>query len=136
VVPTQAVLLILEGRIQMSTGTRVTPELAATAGEWVYICCYCMVEIHTGTGVITSGPECMMCHNANLRFVHVLEHEGDGRQIEVGIECARNLVDPYDREIPRLAENETKRKEGWRIHYNNPGRCVTTVCDLEKRGKL
>jgi hypothetical protein len=111
-------------------------ELLATAGQWAYVCCFCIVEINTGTGVHTTGPECTVCHNTNLRFVHVLEHEDNERQIEVGIECARTLLDPSDSEIPRLAENETKRKEGWRVHYSNPGRCVTTVADLENRGKL
>ena len=121
----------------MITGTRVAPELAATVGQWVYLCCYCVVKIETEYGVTHSaGPECAACHNTNLRFVHVLEHDEDESQIEVGIECARTLVDPSDSEIPRLAENETKRKEGWRVHYRNPGRCVTTFADLEKRGKL
>jgi len=95
-----------------------------------------MVEIFTGSGVHTTGPECAACCNTNLRFVHVLEHEDDGRQIEVGIECARTLLDPSDYEIPSLAENETKRKERWRIRYNNPGRCVTTVAHLDEKGKL
>lgn len=108
-------------------------ELAGTAGQWIYVCCYCMVRIGSA---MTSGPECAKCHNVNLRFVHVLEHEDDGRQIEVGIECARMLLDPSDWEIPRLAETETQRKERWRIHYRKPGRCVTTFRHLEERGKL
>lgn len=119
----------------MSQTSRVLPELAATAGQWEYLFCYCIVKIETGFGVTTSGPECAACHNTNLRFVYILEHEEDGRLINVGIECARALLDPLDVEIPRLAENETKRKEGWRVHYRNPGRCVTTVGDLENRGK-
>ncbi len=85
---------------------------------------------------MTSGPECTLCHNTNLRFVHVLEHDEDGRQLEVGIECARTLLDSSDWEIPTLAENETKRKETWRIHYKTPGRCVTTIRHLIERGKL
>ena len=110
-------------------------ELTSTVGKWIYVCCYCMVKIHTGSGVSTTGPECELCHNTNLRFVHVLEHEG--RQIQVGIDCARTLVDPSDSTIPRLAENETKRKERWRREkYRTPGRCVTTIGDLENRGKL
>jgi hypothetical protein len=111
-------------------------DLAATAGQWLYVCCYCMVQINTGSGVSTSGPECALCHNTNLRFTHVLEHEDNRRQILVGIECARKLLDPSDWEIPSLAENETKRKETWRIHYRTPGRCVTTIRHLEERGKL
>lgn len=120
----------------MTQGTRVISELAATVGQWVYVCCYCRVRIETEFGVTTTGPECDACHNTNLHFVHVLEHEEDGRQICVRIECAHTLLDDSDSEIPRLAENETKRKEGWRVHYGTAGRCVTTVRDLEKRGKL
>jgi hypothetical protein len=120
----------------MSARTRVLPDFAATVGQWEYICCYCIVEINTGSGVSTSGPECAACNNTNLRFIHVLEHMEDRRQICVGIGCARTLVDPSDSEIPSLAENETKRKERWRIHYHTPGRCMTTVQDLIKRGKL
>ena len=111
-------------------------ELAATAGQWNYVCCYCIVQINTGSGVVSTGPECDLCSNTNLRFVHVLEHDEGGRQIQVGIECARTLLDSSDWEIPSLAENETKRKEGWRIHYRTPGRCITTIKHLEERGKL
>jgi hypothetical protein len=118
----------------MNTGTRVTPELAATAGEWEYICCYCMVELHTGSGVHTSGPECAACGNQNLRFIHVLQNDKDHRQIMVGLDCAGFLTEDYD--TPGLAENETKRKEHWRIYYRTPGRCVTTVHDLIEKGKL
>jgi hypothetical protein len=39
-------------------------------------------------------------------------------------------------EIPALAENETKRKEQWRIHYRRPGRCTTDVENLRERGKI
>lgn len=111
-------------------------EFETTAGQWNYVCCYCIVKINTGSGVSATGPECAVCHNTNLRFVHILEHEKDGRQIQVGIECARTLLDASDYEIPALAENECKRKERWRIHYSNPGRCVTTVDDLLEKGKL
>lgn len=109
-------------------------ELESTIGQWFYVCCFVMVK--TGTSGVTIGRECAACLSTNLRFTHVLEHEEDGRQLEVGIDCARLLLDPSDSEIPRLAENETKRKEGWRIHYRKPGRCITTVDDLENRGKL
>ena len=119
----------------MRERTRILPDFAATVGQWEYICCYCVVKIESGFGVSTTGASCTACRNTNLRFVHVLEHE-DGRQIYVGIECAGTLVDPSDSGIPRLAENETKRKEGWRVRYRNPGRCVTTIDDLKNRGKL
>lgn len=116
----------------MSTGTRVKPELAATAGQWEYVCCYCVVQLRSG--VTNSGPECDACGNCNLRFVHVVQSNTDHRQILVGLDCASLLTEDY--ETPRLAENETKRKEGWRVHYRNPGRVVTTVHDLIEKGKL
>jgi len=42
-------------------------------------------------------------------------------------------VFPEERELPQLAENETARKERWRLRYKNYGLCVTTYEDL--RGK-
>lgn len=111
----------------------MSPELEATAGQWVYVSCHCMVNLGSG---IAFSRECDACHNKNIRYMHTLRHEDDGRFLEVGIECARTLVDESDAEIPRLAENETKRKETWRIHYHRPGRCITTVDNLISRGKL
>ena len=111
----------------------MSPDLEMTAGQWLYICCHCIVKLGHGT---TWSRECDACHNTNLRFMHTLENKEDKRMIEVGIECARLLVDDTDREVPRLAENETKRKEGWRIFHRNPGRCVTTIDDLIEKGKL
>jgi len=116
----------------MIEGTRVKPELAATAGQWEYICCYCMVRL--ASGVTTSGPDCDACGNCNLRFVHVIQNDTDHRQLLVGLDCASVLTE--DHETPRLAENETKRKEAWRIYYKKPGRCVTTVDCLIEKGKL
>jgi len=116
----------------MIEGTRVKPELAATAGQWEYILCFCIVQL--GSGVSSSGPECDACGNSNLRFVHVVQNTTDQRQIMVGLDCASVLTEDFD--TPRLAENETKRKEGWRIYYRKPGRCVTTVEDLIEKGKL
>ena len=79
--------------------------------------------------------ECTACGNTNLRFIHTLENQEDKRQIAVGIECARILLEGS--EIPALAENETKRKERWRREkYRTPGRCSTTIDDLFERGKL
>jgi hypothetical protein len=104
-------------------------------GQWEYICCECFIQLNTGTGVVASlSYECAACGNTNLRFIHTLEHVEDGRQIWVGIECARILVD--DSELPRLAENEVKRKECWRIFYKKPGRCTADIVDLQNRGKL
>ena len=102
-------------------------------GQWEYVCCYCIVKIASGvTTDITY--ECALCHNTSLRFIHVLENLADGTQIVVGIDCARQLTGDF--ELPALAENETKRKEKWRIFYRKPGRCVTTIDDLKNRGKL
>lgn len=117
----------------MIEGTRVKPELAATVGQWEYVCCECFVQVSTGISAVFSY-ECAACRNSNLRFIHTLEHMTDGRQILVGIECACVLLGDF--EIPARAENECKRKESWRIHYRKPGRCVTTIADLIKRGKL
>jgi hypothetical protein len=116
--------------------SRIKPELSATVGQWAYICCQCLIQFETGSGVTCSGPECMACGNANMRYEHVLENMEDGRQIIVGIDCARALVAAEDEDLPRLAEAETKRKERWRVRYGKPGRCVTDVQGLEKRGKL
>jgi hypothetical protein len=115
----------------------IRAEIAETAGRWAYICCECIVKIHTGGGVTCSAvPECMACGNTNMRYEHTLENMDDGRQIQVGIDCARALVASEDADLPRLAENETKRKERWRVRYRNAGRCVTSVLHLEERGKL
>ena len=114
-------------------GIQTHPPLAATVGQWEYVCCYCTVKIASGVSTSISH-ECALCNNTNLRFIHVLENLRDERQIEVGVECAGVLMD--DHELPALAENETKRKEKWRIYYGKPGRCVTTIDDLVERGKL
>lgn len=116
----------------MIEGTRIKPELGATAGQWEYICCYCIVQL--ASGVEWSGPECAACGNRNLRFIHVIQNNDDERQVWVGLDCADALMGGS--EIPSLAENETKRKERWRIRYRKPGRCVTTIDDLIEKGKL
>ncbi len=109
-------------------------EMEVTAGQWDYVCCACFIQLE-GSGVYASQNNvCMACGNTNIRFNHILEHVEDGRQISVGIECARVLV--KDRALPRLAENEVKRKERWRIHYKKPGRCTADAVDLRERGKL
>jgi hypothetical protein len=119
----------------MSEGTRLRPELAATVGRWAHICCHCIVTMgHVG---VTISRECDACSNTNLRFIHTLENTDTEQQIQVSIECAALLVGPDESHIPRLAENETKRKERWRRDvYRKPGPCITTVEDLENRGKL
>jgi len=69
----------------------------------------------TGSGVtISFFYECAARGNKNLRFIHILEHEESEKQISGGIERARVLL--ADWKLPRLAENETKRKERWRQH--------------------
>lgn len=107
------------------------PEMAATAGQWEYLSCHCLVALDRSMSI---NYECAACRNTNLRYIHTLENRQDHRQIFVGIECARTLME--DSEIPILAENETKRKESWRIHYNRLGRCITTIDDLIERGRL
>ena len=108
-------------------------QLMASDAQWEYVCCYCNVKLRSGVSVSITH-ECSLCHNTNLRFIHVLENLADQAQIEVGIECARVLMSGS--RIPVLAENEVKRKERWRIYYRNPGRCVATIDDLVNRGKL
>jgi hypothetical protein len=77
--------------------------------------------------------QCAACGNSNLRFIHILERVETKEQILVGIECAGVLLDDF--ELPRLVENEVKRKERWRQHYGKPGRCVAGLAELEARGK-
>ena len=117
--------------------SRMKPEMEATVSQWSYVWCECHVHIATGWGVTSSATTfycCDACGNTNLRFIHVLEHVGTKKQIFVGIECAGVLLDDW--ELPRLAENEVKRKERWRQHYRRPGRCSADVKDLEARGKI
>jgi hypothetical protein len=106
--------------------TRIKPELAATVGQWEYVCCHCLVDFGSASLIVQITHECEACGNTNLRFFHTLENLEDKKLIEVGIECARALLGPEEWKIPGLAENEVKRKEGWRIHYNKPGWCYAT----------
>jgi hypothetical protein len=112
----------------------MSPELEATAGQWAYSHCYCNVTVGERDWTFY-GYKCAVCGNKNLRFIHVLKHPAR-RGIEVGIECAQFLVGAADGSLPRLAENESARKEKWRRRYGKFGMCVTTVDDLENRGKL
>ena len=105
------------------------------AGEWLYSHCYCNVTMGENDWKYY-GYRCALCGNKNLRFIHVLKHKDERKQIEVGIECAVTLLLPQERDIPRLAENETARKKGWRRRYRTYGICRTTVDDLEGRDKL
>jgi hypothetical protein len=117
--------------------SRIRPEIATTIGRWSYVWCECHVHVATGSGVRSSATTfycCDACSNFNLRFIHVLEHVETKKQISVGIECARVLLEDWD--LPRLAENEVKRKERWRQHYRTPGRCTADFADLEARGKI
>ncbi len=103
------------------------------AGEWTYLCCETYIRGSSGLRV-AFNRQCARCQTKNLRFIHVLEHK-DGHQIHVGIECAGVLIRNF--ELPRLAENETKRKAEWREQkYKTPGRCFTTPEQLVERGKL
>jgi hypothetical protein len=87
-----------KGGFTMIDGTRVKPELAATVGQWAYISCGCYVRIPTSGISSVIIYECAACSNTNLRFIHTLEHMKTKKQICVGIECARVLMDDY--EIP------------------------------------
>jgi|SRR5271156_4586602 len=116
-------------------------ELLATAGDWFYVSCHVIVNLGSGVTVTSEGGLCALCGNNNMRFMHTLGHWGtdgdpDGREIQVGIDCASMLLSANEGYLPRVAENETKRKEKWRIIHRNPGRCVTTEDDLIEKGKL
>jgi hypothetical protein len=110
---------------------------AGTEGKWKYVSCSVTV------GDMDKDRKCQMCGKKNHRFTHTLIYPNElGRirgtyenYIFVGVDCAAILIDG-DPEIPRLAENETQRKERWRIHYGNEGTCRTTLEDLIERGKL
>jgi hypothetical protein len=120
--------------------------LLATAGDWLYFSCHCLVELKpAGVTHARQGGICDLCGNNNVKFVHTLTYlpdieegkpESEIRHVQVGIDCARALMGAEDAHVPVLAENETQRKRKWRIHYRRPGRCVTTVDDLDARGKL
>ena len=117
--------------------------LLATAGDWIYVSCHTIVKLgRTGVTLTSDGGVCALCANSNVRFVHTLESASDldagkePREIQVGIDCAAELVHHSDAHIPRVAENEVRRKEKWRKHYRKPGRCITTIDDLDQRGKL
>jgi hypothetical protein len=114
-------------------GSRVRPDMEATAGQWIYFGCECHVRLSTSLKVVFNY-RCAACGNTSLRFIHTLEHLETKEQIYVGIECAGILTDDF--ELPRAAEQEVKRKEGWRQHYKRPGRCYVTVEELIAKGKI
>jgi len=109
------------------------PEMAATIGRWVYVLCECQVRLPSAITVVFSY-RCAACDNSNLRFIHIVECLETKEQIWVGIECAGVLLDDF--ELPRLAENEVKRKERWRQRYKRPGTCYAGLAELEARGKI
>ncbi len=102
-------------------------------GKCMYESCWCMVGSAVGRGMIQT---CEACGGHNLRFIHTAENMETGETFYVGQDCATVLVSAEEHELPRLAENEVKRKERWRVFYKKPGRCIVTTEDLEARGKL
>jgi len=120
-------------RADSSAMSTTGPATDLLNSDWRYLCCSCFVKISSQRVEITY--QCRCCGNTNLRFIHTLENVTDGIQIEVGIECATRLLN--DCEIPRIAENEVKRKERWRREkYKTPGRCSVDVEELKRKGKL
>lgn len=121
----------------MESGFKMKPELEATVGKWKYK--YCSVTV--GDSALSRG--CQVC-GRHTRYGHTLLYPKElGRvagtfenYLFAGVDCAAKLLPSEHSEIPRLAENETKRKEGWRIHYENFGECITTVDNLIERGIL
>ena len=92
----------------MIEGMGVKPELAATAGLWIYMDCHCS-ENRGATG---AHFECIACGKRDLRFIHTLENalDIDLGPLEVCIECARVLIGDVSWDIPGAAEDETKHK--------------------------
>lgn len=121
-------------------------KLLATAGDWLYVSCRCIVEVRTpGVTRTSEGGVCQLCGNGNVKFIHSLEYlpdidankpEAEVRRIDVGLDCARLLVEHSDEHVPVLAENEAHRKRRWRIHYRRLGWVTVTPEDLDVRGKL
>lgn len=112
-------------------------DVSGTEGKWEYKKC----SVDAGGRLL--DKRCDLC-GAPMRYQHVLFYPTElghirgatYNHIYVGVECAEKLLPADDCDIPRLAENETKRKEGWRISYQNFGECRTTVDNLIERGKL
>lgn len=112
-------------------------DLKGTEGNWTYKTC----TVNVGDPDLNA--RCQLCR-APMRFSHALFYPTElGRirgatynHIYVGVDCATKLLVADEYEIPRLAENETKRKENWRIRYKNYGVCRTTIDNLIDRGIL
>lgn len=96
----------------MIEGNWIKPELAATAGLWMYLDCHCSENMGASGAGAHLTCECGACSNRNLRFIHTLENlwDLDLGQIGVCIECARVLIGDVSWDIPGEAEDETKRK--------------------------
>jgi hypothetical protein len=113
--------------------------IAGTESGWEYQRCATAVGSRTDEGRL-----CMLC-NAPMRFGHVVTYPKELKrfpgivenQLSVGVECAIKLIPSDQADIPRLAENETARKERWRRDvFGTPGICKTTIDDLIEKGKL
>jgi hypothetical protein len=112
-------------------------DVSGTEGKWEYK--YCRVSV----GKTALSGKCQLC-GASMRYTHALFYPTELGYIKglmynhifVGVDCAEKLLPADECDIPRLAENETKRKVGWRIHYENFGECKTTVDNLVEKGKL
>lgn len=123
----------------MTQGTRTKPGIAGTEGKWEYKLC------RTSVGsAVTGEKRCDLC-NAPMRFTHTVYLPRELGRVQgacynnlfVGVDCAARLIAPEDADLPRLAENETARKERWRRDvFGTPGSCKTTVDDLIEKGKL
>ena len=94
----------------MTKGTQLKPELAETAGLWIYDACHCVENL--GADGPHFAHECGACGKKNLRFIHTLENafDIDLGHLEVCIECARILIGDVSWDIPGEAEDEAKHK--------------------------
>lgn len=123
-------------------------QLLSTAGDWLYVSCRVMVMLKTRGGGSTHTQEggiCQLCGNNNVQFIHTLEYlpdidagkpDDEVQRVDVGLDCAQILAGADDEYVPVRAENETRRKRKWRLHYRRPGMCITTPEDLVGRGRL
>ena len=58
---------------------------------------------------------CEMCGNHPIRYVHVMEHEDHGEQVNVGCVCAEHMTDDYVNPKSRETKlkNRSARRRNW-----------------------
>lgn len=91
--------------------------------------------------------KCEMCGFEEVRYVHVMQHDGYPNRLRVGCVCAERMSEGYNaRErqaemVNRAARRERWLSRGWRLsqkgnHYLRlGGRFLTVFPDKYRRGK-